>query len=220
MSQPKTLYDKIWDAHLVHEAPDGTCLLYIDRHLVHEVTSPQAFEGLRMTGRKVRAPGKTVAVPDHNVPTDVDRAKGIENEESRIQVETLRAERRRVRHRDLRRRPTCARASCTSSARSRADPARHDHRLRRQPHRDARRLRGAGARHRHLGGRACARHPDADPEEVEEHEGRGPRRARRSASPPRTSPSRSSARPAPPAATAMSSSTAARRSGRCRWKAG
>jgi 3-isopropylmalate/(R)-2-methylmalate dehydratase large subunit len=88
--QPKTLYDKIWDAHLVHEAPDGTCLIYIDRHLVHEVTSPQAFEGLRMAGRKVRAPEKTVAVPDHNVPTDVDRAKGIENEESRIQVDTLR----------------------------------------------------------------------------------------------------------------------------------
>ena len=73
----------------MHEAPDGTCLLYIDRHLVHEVTSPQAFEGLRMAGRKVRAPGKTVAVPDHNVPTDVHRARGIENEESRIQVETL-----------------------------------------------------------------------------------------------------------------------------------
>ncbi len=91
MSAPKTLYDKIWDAHLVHEAPDGTSLLYIDRHLVHEVTSPQAFEGLRMTGRGVRAPEKTVAVPDHNVPTDIDRAKGIENEESRIQVETLRA---------------------------------------------------------------------------------------------------------------------------------
>ncbi|MFO1208030.1 MAG: 3-isopropylmalate dehydratase large subunit [Amaricoccus sp.] len=90
MPAPKTLYDKIWDAHLVHEAPDGTSLLYIDRHLVHEVTSPQAFEGLRMAGRPVRAPEKTVAVPDHNVPTDVNRAKGIENEESRIQVETLR----------------------------------------------------------------------------------------------------------------------------------
>ena len=91
MSAPKTLYDKIWDAHLVHEAPDGTSLIYIDRHLVHEVTSPQAFEGLRMTGRKVRAPGKAIAVPDHNVPTDVNRAKVIENEESRMQVETLRA---------------------------------------------------------------------------------------------------------------------------------
>ena len=85
----KTLYDKIWDAHLAHEAEDGTCLLYIDRHLVHEVTSPQAFEGLRMTGRRVRAPERTIAVPDHNVPTTLDRAKGIENEESRIQVEAL-----------------------------------------------------------------------------------------------------------------------------------
>ena len=89
MSGPKTLYDKIWDAHVAHEAEDGTCLLYIDRHLVHEVTSPQAFEGLRMTNRKVRQPGMTVAVPDHNVPTS-DRSKGIADEESRIQVDTLR----------------------------------------------------------------------------------------------------------------------------------
>ncbi|TYO90200.1 3-isopropylmalate dehydratase large subunit [Oceanicella actignis] len=88
-SAPRTLYDKIWDDHVVDQAEDGTCLLYIDRHLVHEVTSPQAFEGLRMAGRKVRRPDATVAVPDHNVPTTPDRAKGIENEESRIQVETL-----------------------------------------------------------------------------------------------------------------------------------
>ena len=87
-AKPRTLYDKIWDDHLVHEQPDGTALLYIDRHLVHEVTSPQAFEGLRMTGRKVRAPEKTLAVVDHNVPT-TDRSKGIAEEESRIQVETL-----------------------------------------------------------------------------------------------------------------------------------
>ncbi|WP_422032094.1 3-isopropylmalate dehydratase large subunit [Roseovarius sp.] len=86
---PKTLYDKIWDAHLAHEAEDGTSLLYIDRHLVHEVTSPQAFEGLRMAGRTVRAPEKTIAVPDHNVPTTPDRVNGIENPESRIQVEAL-----------------------------------------------------------------------------------------------------------------------------------
>lgn len=86
---PKTLYDKIWDAHVVQEDDSGTCLLYIDRHLVHEVTSPQAFEGLRMAGRGVRAPGKTIAVPDHNVPTTEDRAGGIDNEESRIQVEAL-----------------------------------------------------------------------------------------------------------------------------------
>ena len=90
MTAPKTLYDKIWDAHVVSEDADGTSLLYIDRHLVHEVTSPQAFEGLRMAGRPVRAPEKTIAVPDHNVPTTLDRASGvIENEESRIQVEAL-----------------------------------------------------------------------------------------------------------------------------------
>ena len=86
----KTLYDKIWDAHLAHEAEDGTSLLYIDRHLVHEVTSPQAFEGLRMTGRKVRAPEKTIAVPDHNVPTTPGRENpGQMPEESRIQVAAL-----------------------------------------------------------------------------------------------------------------------------------
>ena len=85
---PRTLYDKIWDDHVVDQQPDGTCLLYIDRHLVHEVTSPQAFEGLRVTGRKVRAPEKTLAVVDHNVPTS-DRSKGIEDPESRTQVETL-----------------------------------------------------------------------------------------------------------------------------------
>jgi 3-isopropylmalate/(R)-2-methylmalate dehydratase large subunit len=88
MAKPRTLYDKIWDDHLVHEQPDGTALLYIDRHLVHEVTSPQAFEGLRMSGRRVHAPHKTLAVVDHNVPT-TDRSRGIEEEESRIQVETL-----------------------------------------------------------------------------------------------------------------------------------
>jgi len=85
---PRTLYDKIFDDHIVDRQEDGTCLLYIDRHLVHEVTSPQAFEGLRMTGRKVHAPHKTLAVVDHNIPT-TDRSKGITEEESRIQVEAL-----------------------------------------------------------------------------------------------------------------------------------
>ena len=85
---PKTLYDKIWDSHLVDQQEDGTCLLYIDRHLVHEVTSPQAFEGLRMNNRKVKFPNFTLAVADHNVPT-TDRSKPIENKESAIQVETL-----------------------------------------------------------------------------------------------------------------------------------
>ena len=88
MAAPKTLFDKIWDAHLVNRDEDGTSLIYIDRHLVHEVTSPQAFEGLRNAGRSVRAPERTLAVADHNVPTS-DRAKGIADAESRIQVETL-----------------------------------------------------------------------------------------------------------------------------------
>ena len=89
MAGPRTLFDKIWDAHVVDRQDDGTCLIYIDRHLVHEVTSPQAFEGLRAAGRQLRAPEKTLAVPDHNVPT-TDRSAGIDDEESRIQVETLR----------------------------------------------------------------------------------------------------------------------------------
>jgi 3-isopropylmalate/(R)-2-methylmalate dehydratase large subunit len=88
-SAPKTLYDKIFDDHVVDRQPDGTCILYIDRHLVHEVTSPQAFEGLRMAGRKVRAPEKTLAVVDHNIATTADRHQGIKDEESRIQVETM-----------------------------------------------------------------------------------------------------------------------------------
>jgi 3-isopropylmalate/(R)-2-methylmalate dehydratase large subunit len=90
MAQPRTLFDKIWQAHLVDQADDGTCLIYIDRHLVHEVTSPQAFEGLRNAGRTVREPARTLAVADHNVPT-TDRAGGIADAESRIQIETLEA---------------------------------------------------------------------------------------------------------------------------------
>ena len=86
---PKTLYDKIWEEHLVHQQQDGTSLLYVDRHLVHEVTSPQAFEGLRINKRKVRKPKLTLAVADHNVPT-TDRSKGIGDKESKIQVDTLR----------------------------------------------------------------------------------------------------------------------------------
>jgi 3-isopropylmalate/(R)-2-methylmalate dehydratase large subunit len=90
MSAPRTLYDKIFDDHLVDRQDDGTCLLYIDRHLVHEVTSPQAFEGLRMTNRPVRHPEKTLAVVDHNVPTSADRKLGInKSEESRIQIAAL-----------------------------------------------------------------------------------------------------------------------------------
>jgi 3-isopropylmalate/(R)-2-methylmalate dehydratase large subunit len=84
----RTLFDKIWDAHVVDRLEDGTCVLYIDRHLVHEVTSPQAFEGLRMAGRRVRRTDATIAVADHNVPTE-DRSAGIAEPESRLQVDTL-----------------------------------------------------------------------------------------------------------------------------------
>ncbi len=90
MSSPKTLFDKIWDSHLVNQSDDGSCLIYIDRHLVHEVTSPQAFEGLRNAGRGVKDTSRTLAVADHNVPT-TDRSAGIADAESRIQVETLEA---------------------------------------------------------------------------------------------------------------------------------
>jgi 3-isopropylmalate/(R)-2-methylmalate dehydratase large subunit len=85
----RTLFDKIWDAHVVERMGDGTCVLYIDRHLVHEVTSPQAFEGLRAAGRKVRRVDATIAVVDHNIPTDVDRLNGINEPESALQIETL-----------------------------------------------------------------------------------------------------------------------------------
>ena len=85
---PQTLYDKIWNEHIVHQRSDGTTLLYVDRHLIHEVTSPQAFEGLRFSKRKVRRPNLTLAVADHNVPT-TDRSQGIEDQESKAQIEEL-----------------------------------------------------------------------------------------------------------------------------------
>src|SRR5688572_20935149 len=86
--KPRTLFEKIWDGHVVHRQDDGTCVIYVDRHLVHEVTSPQAFEGLRMTGRSVRRPDATVAVADHNTST-LPVSAGDVDEESRIQIETL-----------------------------------------------------------------------------------------------------------------------------------
>src|ERR1700739_4762391 len=84
----RTLFEKIWDRHVVGDGPEGSTILYIDLHLVHEVTSPQAFEGLRLAGRKLRRPQATLAVADHNVPT-TDRSRGIQEPESRLQVETL-----------------------------------------------------------------------------------------------------------------------------------
>jgi hypothetical protein len=124
MTKPRTMYDKIWDDHVVETGADGTSLLYIDRHLVHEVTSPQAFEGLRLTGRKVRAPEKTLAVVDHNIQT-TDRSQGIADPESRLQVEQL-AENAREFGIEYYNEFDPARASSTSSARSRVSrcPAR------------------------------------------------------------------------------------------------
>jgi 3-isopropylmalate/(R)-2-methylmalate dehydratase large subunit len=87
-AKPRTLFDKIWDSHIVDRLSDGTCVLYIDRHIIHEVTTPQAFDGLRVAGRRVRRPEATIAVVDHNIPT-TDRKSGINEEESRIQIETL-----------------------------------------------------------------------------------------------------------------------------------
>ena len=98
---PRTLYDKIWDDHVVDRQDDGACLLYIDRHLIHEVTSPQAFEGLRLTGRKVRAPAKTLAVVDHNVPTTDRRCRSWTGEPRPDRA--TRGQRARIRRRILQR---------------------------------------------------------------------------------------------------------------------
>ncbi len=89
MAQPRTLYDKLWDSHLVHQEEDGGALIYIDLHLTHEVTTPQAYEGLRLTQRKLHRTDKTIAVPDHNVPSTPDRMEKIDDPESRLQLETL-----------------------------------------------------------------------------------------------------------------------------------
>ena len=130
MTKARTLYDKIWDDHLVQNNEDGTSLLYIDRHLVHEVTSPQAFEGLRMNNRKVRHPERTLAVVDHNVPT-TDRSLPNPDPESAIQIETLAENTARFRHRIFR--PLRQAPGHRPHRRPRAGlhPARHDHRLRR-----------------------------------------------------------------------------------------
>ena len=217
MAKPRTLYDKIWDDHVIETQADGTSLLYIDRHLVHEVTSPQAFEGLRLSGRKVRAPEKTLAVVDHNIQT-TDRSQRHRRSREPPAGRAARRERARIRHRILQRvRPPPGRRP-HHRAGAGLHPAGHDDRLRRQPHLDARRLRRARPRHRHVGGRARAGDADADPVQGQEHARHRRRRAAATASPPRTSSSPSSARSARRAAPAMSSNMPARRSARCRWK--
>ena len=213
-----TLYDKLWHDHVVEEAPDGTCLLYVDRHLVHEVDSPQAFAGLRRAGLPVRAPEKTLLVVDHNVPTS-DRSKPNPDPESAAQIAYFAENASAVRPRILRRVRPAAGHLPRRRARAGFYVAGHHDRVRRQPHLDPRRLRCAGLWHRHLRGRACAGDADADPAQVEEH-ARGRRRqaaARRHRQ--GHDPRRSSARSAPPAPSAMRWNLAARRSARCRWKA-
>ena len=164
MAGPSTLYDKIWQAHLVSQQADGTCLIYIDRHLVHEVTSPQAFEGLRMAGRKVRRPEATLAVADHNVPTTPIAPKASKIRNSRMQVETLRRKLRGIRRRIS---STMSRHPPGHCAYRRAGTGlhatRHDDCVRRQPYRHPWRIRRAGVRHRHVGSGTCAGHANADP---------------------------------------------------------
>ena len=213
----KTLYDKIWDAHLVHEQQGEASVLYIDRHLVHEVTSPQAFEGLRNAGRKVRRPDLTLAVADHNVPTtNRAAASPIRNPRSRSQtLEAIRASSAS----NISRWTISARASCNRGAGAGLDAAGHDHRLRRLPHLDAWRVRRARLRHRHQRRRAHARDADAADRQVEEHARDGGRRAARSASPRKTWRSPSSRASARRAARAMSSNMRATRSQSFPWKA-
>jgi 3-isopropylmalate/(R)-2-methylmalate dehydratase large subunit len=180
----KTLYDKLWENHVVHQEADGTALLYIDRHLVHEVTSPQAFEGLKLAGRKPWRVSSIVATADHNTPTD-HWDEGIKD--------PFRASRSR------RSTPTSAKSARWPTSRSRI---RAGHRARRRPENGATlpgmtvvcgdshtsthgAFRLPGARHRHLRSRARAGHPVPAAEEVEDHAGRVDGKARR-ASPPRT----------------------------------
>ena len=159
-SPPRTMFEKIWDDHVVHAEPGKQTILYIDLQLVHEVTSAQAFEGLRLAGRKVRRPERTVATADHNVPT-TDRSLPILDPISKKQIDTLRQNCREfgIRLYDIRRRQPGDRPR--DRARVGLHPAGHDDRLRRQPHGHPRRGRGPGLRHRHQRSRARAGHADA-----------------------------------------------------------
>ena len=154
---PRTIIEKLWDAHVVHEQPGAPTLLYIDLHLVHEVTSPQAFQGLRDRGLKVRRPDLTVATTDHSTPT----TRPFAADRGRDRRQAGRAARNQLpRFRDPLLWATQRPAGDRARDRSRAglDAARHDRGLRRQPHRHARRVRRAGLRHRHQRSGARAGH--------------------------------------------------------------
>ena len=178
ISQPsdrRTMFDKIWDAHVVHAEADKPTILYIDLHLVHEVTSAQAFEGLRLAGRKVRRPERTVATPDHNIPT-TDRSLPILDPDFEAADRHAADELPRVRRQAVRS------GQCQPGNRARhragAGPhaAGHDDRLRRQPHGHARRVRRPGLRHRHQ--RSRARAGDANAAAIPAQDVRDSRRRR------------------------------------------
>ena len=196
----RTLYEKIWDAHVVHEEPGQPSLIYIDRHLIHEGTSPQAFSGLKAAGRKVRRPELTFAVMDHSVSTK-NRALPMLDPDADRAIRGARAQLPGVRHQPFRH------AQPQSGHRARDRPGAWHHaarlhdRLRRQPHLHARRVRRAGFRHRHQRSGARARHAVPVAVQIEDHEDRRARASARAASPRRTSSSPSSAKSASPAAT-------------------
>ena len=176
---PRTLFEKIWEEHVVDPPEGEPTLLYIDLHLVHEVTSPQAFDGLRLNGRGVRRPDRTLATADHNVPTD-PISTPVKRPDLATPARGARRELRGVRHHRLPSRSREPGHRPRHRTRTRRDPAGHDHRVRRLAHLHPRRLRGAGLRHRHERGRARAGHPDPPPAEGQDHvghrRGRGPGR--------------------------------------------
>ena len=161
----KTLYDKLWDAHIVRQNEDGTCLLYVDRHLVHEVTSPQAFEGLRLASRRPWRVDANLATADHNVPT-TDRAQGIVDAVSRLQVETLDANCRDLGITEFGMNDPRQGIVHVIGPEQGRNASRHDRGLRRFAYLHPRRVRRAGFRYRHLRSRARARDAVPDPEEV------------------------------------------------------
>ena len=155
---PKTLYQKIWDSHLVHEEPGQPSLIYIDRHLIHEGTSPQAFAGLRAEGRKVRRPDLTFAVMDHSVST-TDRTLPILDQRRQTPIRSPRKKLPRNRRAPVRHEQQKSRHRAHHRPGTRHHAARPNHRLRRQPHFHPRRIRHARLRHRHQRSRTRARHP-------------------------------------------------------------
>ena len=169
MAKPRTLYDKIWDDHLVDEQPDGTCLIYIDRHLVHEVTSPQAFEGLRLVGPQGARAREDAAGGRSQRARPPTATKPNPDPESAAQIAYL-AENAKFfgleYFNEFDKRQGIVHIIGPGAG---LHAARHHARVRRQPHRDARRVRRARLRHRHLRSRARAGDADADPVEVEEH---------------------------------------------------